>query len=66
MDLKKEKEAFITACKDFAEAEASTSQLPKDLKEDEGVKPFLQACMKLLCNLRAMENLQALIDSCTT
>lgn len=33
-------------------------------KSDEAVKPFLQACMKLLCNQKAMDNLQALIYSC--
>ena len=63
MDLKKEKETFFTAHKDFAEVEASTSQPSGNLKIDEEVKPFLQACMKLLHNPKAMENLQALIDS---
>lgn len=66
LDLKKEKETFVTACKDFAEVEASTSQQPEDFKVDEEVEPFLQACMKLLYNPKAMEHLQALIDSCAT
>ena len=64
LDLKKEKETFVAANKDFAKVEASTSQPPGDLKADEEVKPFLHACMKLLRNPKAMENLQASIDSC--
>lgn len=36
-----------------------------DLKAEEEFKLFLQACMKLLCNKKAVENLQALIDNCT-
>ena len=66
LDLKKEKETFVAAREDFAEAEASTWQPPRDLKADEEVKPFLHACMKLLRNPNFVENLQALIDSCTT
>lgn len=65
MDLKKEKETFFVARKDFTEAEASTSQAPANLKADEKVKPFLQACMKFLRNPKVVENLQALIDSYT-
>lgn len=34
-----------------------------DPKADEAIKPFLQACMKLLCNQKAVENIQALIDN---
>ena len=64
MDLSKEKETFIAACKDFAKAKASTSQTPVNLKADEEVMPFLQACMKLLRNPMTVEKLQALIDSC--
>ena len=32
-------------------------------KTDEGVEPFLQACMKLLHNPKVVENLQALMNS---
>ena len=32
---------------------------------DEGVEPFLQACMKLLRNPKAVENLQELMNSYT-
>ena len=65
LDLKKGKETFVAARKDFAKAEAATTHSPANLKVGEEVKPFLQACMKLLCNPKAMENLQELIDSCT-
>ena len=41
LDLKNEKETFVAARKDFAEAEVSTSQLLEDLKVDEEVKTFL-------------------------
>ena len=37
-----------------------------NLKADEEVKPFLQACLKLLRNPTAVENLEALIDSYAT
>ena len=56
MDLDKERETFILAHRDFIER-ASTSLLPMNLKVDEEVKPFLQACMKLLHNPKAMQNL---------
>ena len=57
LDLDKEREIFIAARRDFIETEASTSLLPTNLKVDEEVKPFLQACMKLLHNPKAMQNL---------
>ena len=41
LDLKKGKETFVVARKDFAEAEAATAQAPANLKADEEVKPFL-------------------------
>ena len=66
MDIKKEKEKFIAARKDFTEEEVSTLQPLEDLKIDEEFKPFLRACMKLLRNPRAVENLQELIGSCAT
>ena len=58
LDLKKEKETFVTARKDFAEVEASTSQSTEDLKADEEVKPFLQECMKLLRNPKDVGNIR--------
>ena len=36
----------------------------KEVGGDEEIKPFLQACIKLLHNKKAVENLQALIDNC--
>ena len=63
---KRGKETFIITCKDFADAEATTARPPANLKADEEVETFLQACMKLLRNPKAVENLQALIDSCAT
>ena len=48
---------FIATRKDFVEVEAATAQPPANLKVDEEVEPFLQACMKLLHNPKAMENL---------
>jgi len=64
LDLQKDKETFIEARKDFTKGEASTSKAPKTQRTDDEVKPFLQACMKLLRNQKAVENLQALIDNC--
>ena len=64
LDLQKEKETFVTACKDFNKDEAPMPKVPANLRTDDEVKPFLQACMKLLCNKKVVENLQALIDSC--
>ena len=64
LDLQKEKETFVIDQQDFAKAEASTSQAPANLKAEDEVKPFLQVCMKFLRSQRAVENLQALIDSC--
>ena len=66
LDLEKERETFIATRRDFIGTEASTSLLLANLKVDEEVKPFLQACMKLLRNPKAVQNLQALIDSCAT
>lgn len=63
LDLQREKETFIEALKDFTKDEASTFKAPTNLKVDSEVKPFIQACMKFLCNHKAVENLQALTDS---
>lgn len=65
LDLQKEKETFVAARKYFDNVEVSTSQAPANFNVDDEVKPFLQAYMKLLHNQRAIENLQALINSCT-
>ena len=35
----------------------------KEAGVDEEIKPFLQACIKLLCKKKVVENLQALIDN---
>ena len=51
---------------DFAQKEAATAQTPTHPKTNEGVEPFLQACMKLLRNLKAIENLQELMNRCAT
>lgn len=64
LNLQKEKETFIESHKYFTKDEASTSKAPTSLRVDDEVKPFVQACMKLLPNQKAVENLQALIDSC--
>ena len=64
LDLHKENETFVATRQDFAKAVASNPQAPTNLKADAEVKTFLQACMKLLHNQRAIENLQVLIDSC--
>ena len=50
--------------KDFAAPGASTSKSIIEPKMYDEVKPFLQACIKLLCNHKAVDNLQAWIDSC--
>ena len=65
LDLKKGKETFVTARKDFTDAKAATARPLANLKADEEFEPFLQACMKLMCNPMAMDNLQALIYSYT-
>ena len=40
--------------------------MPTHLKIEEGVEPFLQACLKLLHNPQAVENLQALMHNCAS
>lgn len=52
---------FIEARKDFYDAVESTSRNPMDPKVYDEAKPFLQAYIKLLCNQKAVDNLQALI-----
>ena len=65
LDLQKEKETFVTAWQYCAKAEAPTPHARANPKANDEVKPFLQVCLKLLRNQRAVENLQTLIDSCT-
>lgn len=64
LDLQNEKETFVATRKDFSKDEEYTSKAPTNLIMDDEVKPFLQACMKLLHNQKVVENLQTLIDSC--
>ena len=65
LDLEKGKETCVTDRKDFSDVEVATARPPTNLKIDEEVEPFLQACMKLLHNPKVVDNLQALIYSCT-
>ena len=65
LNLQCEKDTFVEVKKGFAEASTSTSSRTMDVaRVDEEIKPFLQACIKLLHNKKAVENLQALIDNC--
>ena len=66
LDLDKSRETFMEARRDFLEIKESSSLLLEGLKVAEEVKPFLQACMKLIRNPRVVQSLQALIDSCAT
>ena len=63
-NIKKGQETMAVANQDLAQKVAATAQAPTHPKIDEGVKPFLQACMKLLHNPKVIENLQALMNSC--
>ena len=54
------------ANQDLAQRVAATAQVPTHPKIDEGVEPFLQACLKLLRNPKTIENLQALMNNCAT
>lgn len=58
--FRKEKETSVVARQDYDQNETSN---PNSGIKDE-VKPFLQACMKLIHNQQAVENLQALLDGC--
>lgn len=62
-NLKKEQETMVVADQGFAQKEAATAQAPTHPKIDEGVEPFLQACMKFLCNPQTVENLQDSMNS---
>ena len=64
MDLQREKDTFVATRQDFAQVEASAPQNPTDSRAEDKVKPFLQACMNMLRNQQAVENLQALLDGC--
>lgn len=66
INLECEHETFMEAKKSFIEASTSGR---KD-KPDEEINPsmlatFLETCMKLLCNSKAMKGLQELINICT-
>ena len=53
-NMKKGQEPMAIADQDFAKEEEATAQAPTHPKTDEGVEPFLQACMKLLHNPKAV------------
>lgn len=66
-DLQKEKETFVIAKKDFADPSTSKVALKISIDTIEGVnnaetKLALQACIKILCNKKVVDNLQALIN----
>ena len=66
LNMNKGQEIMVVAVQNFAQEEAATGQISTHPKTDEGVEPFMQACMKLLRNPKAIENLQALMNICTT
>ena len=57
LDLDKAKETFMEALRDFLKTEAPTSLHPGDVQIAKEVKPFLHACMRLLCNPQVVQNL---------
>lgn len=77
-DLNKEKETFMEAKRRFADIGASTSRAqnictgkPAEISIAQETDPslltsFLQTCMKLLRDQKAVEGLQELIDNCTS
>ena len=62
-NLKKGQETMVVADQDLAQKVAAIAQVPTHPKTDEGVEPFLQECMKLLHNPKAIENFHALMNS---
>lgn len=58
-------EAFMGAKKSFIEASTSGGKdNPKSKMDPSMLTTFLETCMKLLCNRKAMKGLQELINRC--
>lgn len=71
-DLARAKETFMEAKKSFAEASTSGSQgktLETSTTQESNhsvLTTFLETCMKLLCDRKAVEGLQELINKCAS
>ena len=57
LDLEKARGTFMEARKDFLVTNIWPSTHLRDVEVVEEVKPFLQACMRLLCSPQAVQNL---------
>jgi len=65
-DLERACEMFMEAKKSFDEASTSGSKDKLDEEMDPSMlTTFLETCVKLLCNSKAMKGLQELINRCT-
>ena len=64
LDRKTIQETIVAVHQKLAKTKEATMQTPAHLKVGEDMRPFLQACMKLLCHQKTKENLQVVIDSC--
>ena len=65
-DLESVKETFMEAKKSFTEASTSSSKDQLELGMDPSMlTPFLETCMKLLCDNKVVKGLQELITRCT-
>ena len=62
-DLERSREAFMEAKKSFAEASTSESKDKPELEMDSSMlTTFLETCMKLLYDSKAVKGLQELIN----